>query len=84
MKMGDNGLEMQALPLARYPDYNLVQFSFRQWITARLSVAVIERAVSTHHAVARTSFKVPRESASLTEYNIATDDPQAAQEFLNE
>jgi small conductance mechanosensitive channel len=45
MNMGDNGLEMQARPFVKYPDYDPVQFGFRQQITEALNAAGIELAI---------------------------------------
>ena len=45
MNMGEDGLEMQARPFVRYPDYDPVQFGFRQQITEALTAAGIEFAV---------------------------------------
>ena len=45
MNMGENGLEMQARPFVKYPDYDPVQFGFRQQITEALNAAGIELAV---------------------------------------
>jgi small conductance mechanosensitive channel len=45
LNMGVDGLEMQARPFVRYPDYDPVQFGFRQQITEALTAAGIEFAV---------------------------------------
>ena len=48
VRMGENGLEMQARPFVMYDDYDPVQFSFRKQITAELNAAGIAPAVSQH------------------------------------
>ena len=45
LNLGENGLEMQARPFVSYPDYDPVQFSFRQQIAEALTAAGIEFAV---------------------------------------
>lgn len=45
LNMGDDGLEMQARPFVNYPDYDPVQFGFRQRITEALNAAGIALAV---------------------------------------
>ena len=45
LNMGEDGLEMQARPFVRYPDYDPVQFGFRQLITEALNAAGIGFAV---------------------------------------